>query len=163
MILAVPKTFGVVSNGDRIPYISKHKLSSTISLQTIKFQLHINANYNGKFSTIADGSVEIPSYFTLDASLMYKLTNAVTFKSRILNILDESYAVSRAPAGLRPGHPFGVYAGLRLNFKLMKNLFLHSFVILSLFLVQKDNLTSLIYTLRGITKLMKFNMKILQN
>ncbi len=108
--------WGVVSNGDRIPYISKHKLSSTISLQTIKFQLHLNANYNGKFSTIADGSVEIPSYFTLDASLMYKLTNAVTFKSRILNILDESYAVSRAPAGLRPGHPFGVYAGFEIKF-----------------------------------------------
>ncbi len=108
--------WGVVSNGDRIPYISKHKLSSTISLQTIKFQLHLNANYKGKFSTIADGSVEIPSYFTLDASLMYKLTNAVTFKSRILNILDESYAVSRAPAGLRPGHPFGVYAGFEIKF-----------------------------------------------
>ena len=108
--------WGVVSNGDRIPYIPKHQLNSTISLQTIKFQLHLNANYNGKFSTIADGSVEIPAYFTLDASLMYRLTAAVTFKSRILNILDESYAVSRAPAGLRPGHPFGVYAGFEVKF-----------------------------------------------
>ncbi len=106
----------MVSNGDRIPYIPKHQLNSTISLQTIKFQLHLNANYNGKFSTIADGSAEIPAYFTLDASLMYRLTAAVTFKSRILNILDESYAVSRAPAGLRPGHPFGVYAGFEVKF-----------------------------------------------
>jgi Fe(3+) dicitrate transport protein len=47
---------------------------------------------------------------------MYRLTAAVTFKSRILNILDESYAVSRAPAGLRPGHPFGVYAGFEVKF-----------------------------------------------
>ncbi len=108
--------WGVVSNGDRIPYIPKHQLNSTISLQTNKFELHLNANYNGKFSTIADGSVEIPAYFILDASLMYRLSTAVTFKSRILNILDESYAVSRAPAGLRPGHPFGVYAGFEVKF-----------------------------------------------
>ena len=108
--------WGAVSNGDRIPYIPKHHLSSSISLQTDKFELNLNANYNGKFSTIADGSVDIPAYFILDASMMYRLSETVTLKSRILNMLDESYAVSRAPAGLRPGHPFGVYAGFDVRF-----------------------------------------------
>jgi len=108
--------WGAVSNGDSIPYIPKHHLSSTISLQTDKFELNLNANYNGKFSTIADGSVDIPAYFILDASLKYRLSEAVTLKSRVLNMLDESYAVSRAPAGLRPGHPFGVYAGFDVRF-----------------------------------------------
>ena len=108
--------WGAVSNGDRIPYIPKHQLSSSISLQTDKFELNLNANYNGKFSTIADGSVDIPAYFILDASMMYRLSETVTLKSRILNMLDESYAVSRAPAGLRPGHPFGVYAGFDIRF-----------------------------------------------
>jgi len=108
--------WGAVSNGDRIPYIPKHQLSSSIGLQTDKFELNLNANYNGKFSTIADGSVDIPAYFILDASMMYRLSETVTLKSRILNMLDESYAVSRAPAGLRPGHPFGVYAGFDIRF-----------------------------------------------
>ena len=108
--------WGAVSNGDRIPYIPKHQLSSSISLQTDKFELNLNANYNGKFSTIADGSVDIPAYFILDASMIYRLSETVTLKSRILNMLDESYAVSRAPAGLRPGHPFGVYAGFDVRF-----------------------------------------------
>ena len=108
--------WGAVNNGDRIPYIPKHHLSSSISLQTDKFELNLNANYNGKFSTIADGSVNIPAYFILDASMTYRLSETLTLKSRILNMLDESYAVSRAPAGLRPGHPFGVYAGFDIRF-----------------------------------------------
>jgi Fe(3+) dicitrate transport protein len=108
--------WGAVNNGDRIPYIPKHHLSSSISLQTDKFELNLNANYNGKFSTIADGSVNIPAYFILDASMTYRLSETLTLKSRILNMLDESYTVSRAPAGLRPGHPFGVYAGFDIRF-----------------------------------------------
>ena len=108
--------WGAVNNGDRIPYIPKHHLSSSISLQTDKFELNLNANYNGKFSTIADGSVNIPAYFILDASMTYRLSETLTLKSRILNMLDESYTVSRAPAGLRPGHPFGVYAGFDVRF-----------------------------------------------
>jgi Fe(3+) dicitrate transport protein len=108
--------WGAVNNGDRIPYIPKHHLSSSISLQADKFELNLNANYNGKFSTIADGSVNIPAYFILDASMTYRLSETLTLKSRILNMLDESYTVSRAPAGLRPGHPFGVYAGFDIRF-----------------------------------------------
>jgi len=34
----------------------------------------------------------------------------------VINLMDETYAVARVPAGLRPGHPFGIYAGLRLNY-----------------------------------------------
>ena len=108
--------WGVVSNGDSIPYIPKHHLSTTVSLQTNKFELNLNANYNGKFSTVADGTLSIPAYFILDASMMYRLSETVTLKSRVLNMLDERYAVSRAPAGLRPGHPFGVYAGFDVRF-----------------------------------------------
>ena len=37
-------------------------------------------------------------------------------KSKILNLFDRKYAVSRAPAGLRPGHPLGIYAGFEYKF-----------------------------------------------
>jgi len=40
----------------------------------------------------------------------------ITYTSKIINLLDEKYAVSRAPAGLRPGHPFGIYTGLEYKF-----------------------------------------------
>lgn len=108
--------WGEVNNGDRIPYIPQHVLNATISLQTHKFDFNLNANYNGAFSTVANGSVEIPSYFIFDASVGYELSSNMTLKSKVINLFDETYAVSRAPAGLRPGHPFGVYVGFDLTF-----------------------------------------------
>ena len=108
--------WGEVSNGDRIPYIPQHQLNSSISFEANKFELNLNANYNGKFSTVADGSIEIPSYLIFDVSFKYKLRSDITLKSKILNLFDNKYAVSRAPAGLRPGHPFGIYTGFEYKF-----------------------------------------------
>ena len=108
--------WGEVSNGDRIPYIPQHQLNSNIGIKTTKFEINFNGNYNGKFSTIADSSIEIPSYFIFDISLKYKVRPGITFTSKIINLFDENYAVSRAPAGLRPGHPFGIYAGFEYLF-----------------------------------------------
>ena len=61
--------WGEVSDGDRIPYIPQHQLNSSISFEANKFELNLNANYNGKFSTVANGSIEIPSYLIFDISL----------------------------------------------------------------------------------------------
>ena len=108
--------WGEVSNGDRIPYIPQHQLNSNIGIKINKFEINFNGNYNGKFSTIADSSIEIPSYFIFDISLKYKVRPGITFTSKIINLFDENYAVSRAPAGLRPGHPFGIYAGFEYLF-----------------------------------------------
>ena len=108
--------WGEVSNGDRIPYIDKHQLNSSISFQADKYEINLSGNYNGKFSTIANGSVEIPSYLIFDISFRYNLSSDITFRSKILNLFDKDYAVSRAPAGLRPGHPFGIYAGFEYRF-----------------------------------------------
>ena len=108
--------WGEVSNGDRIPYIPQHQLNSNIGIKTNKFEINFNGNYNGKFSTIADSSIEIPSYFIFDISFKYKVRPGITYTSKIINLFDENYAVSRAPAGLRPGHPFGIYAGFEYLF-----------------------------------------------
>ena len=108
--------WGEVSNGDRIPYIPIHQLNSSISFQADKYEINLSGNYNGKFSTIANSSVEIPSYLIFDISFRYNLSSDITFRSKILNLFDKDYAVSRAPAGLRPGHPFGIYAGFEYRF-----------------------------------------------
>ena len=108
--------WGEVSNGDRIPYIPQHQLNSNIGFKTNKFEINLNGNYNGKFSTIADGSIEIPSYFIFDISFKYKVKPGITFTSKAINLFDENYSVSRAPAGLRPGHPFGFYGGFEYVF-----------------------------------------------
>jgi Fe(3+) dicitrate transport protein len=52
----------------------------------------------------------------LDASVHYKVNNRLRIQSNIVNALNSTYAVSRLPHGLRPGHPFGINVGLRYGF-----------------------------------------------
>ena len=108
--------WGEVNDGDRIPYIPQHKLNTSLGFKTNKLEFNLNANYNGKFSTLANGSEQISSYLVCDLSINYIIKSNLTLKSKILNIFDEKYAVSRAPAGLRPGHPFGIYTGVEFKF-----------------------------------------------
>lgn len=113
--------WGVVTAGDELPYISKHQFNATISLEHEKFQLNLNTRFNGEFRTIA-GTGTIPSNekvasnLVVDFSGKYRLTKKLQVTANIINLFDNTYAVSRVPAGLRPGHPFGVYAGLEFMF-----------------------------------------------
>lgn len=108
--------WGEVNNGDQIPYIPKHQFSSSLSYRISKLDVNLNASYNGKFSTLANGTEEISSYLILDLSMKYRIKKDIFLKSKILNLLDKKYAVSKAPAGLRPGHPFGIYTGIEYKF-----------------------------------------------
>jgi Fe(3+) dicitrate transport protein len=113
--------WGAVTVGDELPYISKHQFNMAITLEHQKFEINLNGRYNGKFRTQA-GAGPIPqdelvaSNFILDLSGKYRYSNNLSFTANIINVLDESYAVARVPAGLRPGHPFGIYAGIALNY-----------------------------------------------
>ena len=108
--------WGEVNNGDQIPYIPKHQFSSSLSYRVSKLDINLNASYNGKFSTLANGTEEISSYLILDLSMKYRIKKDIFLKSKILNLSDKKYAVSKAPAGLRPGHPFGIYTGIEYKF-----------------------------------------------
>ncbi|MGB5368965.1 MAG: TonB-dependent receptor [Flavobacteriaceae bacterium] len=113
--------WGTVTVGDELPYISKHQFNIALALEHQKFEINLNGRYNGKFRTQA-GSGPIPpeelvaSNFIIDFSGKYRFSNNLSFTANIINVLDESYAVARVPAGLRPGHPFGIYAGIALNY-----------------------------------------------
>jgi len=113
--------WGEVTEGDELPYIAKHQFNASISLEHKAFELNLNARYNGAFRTVAgtediNDSNGVTSNFILDFSGKYHFTNYLSFTGNVINLLDETYAVSRVPAGLRPGHPFGAYAGIELRF-----------------------------------------------
>jgi len=113
--------WGEVAAGDELPYIAKHQFNTSIALEHKKFELSINGRYNGAFRTVA-GTDEITqangvtSNFIIDASGKYFLTNYLQLTANMINLLDTTYIVSRVPSGLRPGHPFGIYAGFEFNF-----------------------------------------------
>lgn len=113
--------WGEVNIGDEVPYISRHQFYTSIAIENEQFSLNLSGRYNGAFRTQA-GSGNIPSNekvaanFIIDAGGRYKLNKNLSLTANVINLLDETYATARVPAGLRPGHPFGVYAGFELNY-----------------------------------------------
>lgn len=105
--------FGEVSVGDEIPYIAKNQFNLNLGLGYEKFAVDLGARYIDAFRTQA-GTGTIPtnlrvdSNFVVDLSGRYFYNSHFTFSFNIINLFDTTYAVSRVPAGLRPGHPFGV-------------------------------------------------------
>ena len=113
--------WGEVTAGDELPYLSRHQWNATFGLEHKDFELNFNARYNGAFRTQA-GSGSIPASelvdnnFILDFAGKYHYNEHISLTANVINLLDETYAVSRVPAGLRPGHPFGIYAGISLRY-----------------------------------------------
>jgi Fe(3+) dicitrate transport protein len=52
----------------------------------------------------------------VDLGGRYRFNKHLALTANAINLLDETYAVARVPAGLRPGHPFGIYAGIELRY-----------------------------------------------
>jgi Fe(3+) dicitrate transport protein len=112
--------WGAVASGDEVPYISRHQFNAGLSFIAEKFEAHANARYRGEFRTQAgSGDIltneKVGSNFILDISAKYHLTNNFSLTTNVINMLDTEYEVSRVPAGLRPGHPFGIYGGFEFR------------------------------------------------
>ncbi len=113
--------WGEVKAGDELPYISKNQFNIGFSLEHKKFELNLNTRFNGEFRTLA-GSGDIPedekvaSNLIIDFQGKYFINQQLSFTTNIINLLDKTYVASRVPAGLRPGHPFGIYVGLNFRF-----------------------------------------------
>lgn len=113
--------WGEVENGDELPYIAKHQFNASISLEHSKFELHLNGRQNGAFRTTAGTETinetnGIASNFIVDCSGKYHIKNNLSITGMVINMLDHTYAVSKVPAGFRPGHPFGIYGGIEFRF-----------------------------------------------
>jgi Fe(3+) dicitrate transport protein len=113
--------WGEVNEGDELPYIPKHQFNVMLSLEHANYELNLSGRYNGEFRTRAgEGTIPkdeiVESNFIIDFSAKYHFSSAFSLTGNIINMLDETYAVSRVPAGLRPGHPFGANLGLEFSF-----------------------------------------------
>jgi Fe(3+) dicitrate transport protein len=113
--------WGDVSVGDEMPYIPKHQFNAMIGLEHQKFEMSLSGRYNGEFRTVAGtGSIpqneRVDANFIIDFAAKYHLAKQLSLTTTVINLLDEAYAVARVPAGLRPGHPFGIYGGLEFRF-----------------------------------------------
>lgn len=113
--------WGEVEAGDQLPYLPEHQFNIMVSLEHEKYELNASGRYLGAFRTMAGaGSIpaneKIDSNFVLDFSAKYHFNKHLSLMGNIFNALDTTYAVSRVPAGLRPGMPFAANAGLEFRF-----------------------------------------------
>lgn len=113
--------FGEVTAGDEMPYIAKNQFNLNFGLMHKKFAVDLGARYIDAFRTQA-GTATIPtnlrvdSNFVVDLAGRYFYNDHFTFSANIINLFDTTYAVSRVPAGLRPGHPFGINFSIAYGF-----------------------------------------------
>ncbi len=113
--------YGEVAIGDEIPYIAKNQLNFLAGLIHKGFQVNLNARYIGAVRTLAgQGKIQpenkVESSIVLDISGAYQLNDYLSLTANIINLLDNEYVASRQPAGLRPGHPFGINSGIVVRF-----------------------------------------------
>ena len=112
--------WGVVSYGDRVPYIPKNQWTITARLEHQRYEMNLSSRFNGAFATQATKGVgesveEVPSNFIVDFSAKYHLNSHLRLTAQIVNLFNEVYLAARVPAGFRPGHPFGSTVGVQFN------------------------------------------------
>lgn len=113
--------WGTVSSGDKLPYLANNQICFNLTLEHAKFSFSFGGKYTSDMRTVA-GSDEIasneliPSTFILDAGAKYHVHRNVSLVCNVINLTNETYLVSTRPAGLRPGMPFAVQAGLKATF-----------------------------------------------
>ena len=113
--------WGTVATGDEMPYLPKHQFNVGVDAIYKNLSVNISGSGNSKMRTIA-GSENIDlvpntdSYFLIDISASYQITSTTQFVFDVRNLTDKTYLVSRRPAGLRPGLPRMIQAGIKLTF-----------------------------------------------
>ncbi len=114
------KPWGDVESGDHLPYLPAHQASMGVGIDRPLWRMELFGNYSSPARTTA-GSGEIPDgegtdgRFIMDLSGEYSITPAARAFVSINNLADNVYNAARRPAGLRPGLPRRLMAGLKLE------------------------------------------------
>jgi Fe(3+) dicitrate transport protein len=109
--------WGNVQAGDEMPYIPEHQLRATAGIGNDTWRMDIAANYLGKMRAEAGQGAYLDAE-TIDSRVVWDLVASWQFSDslstyvKVDNLLDETYAAARRPAGLRPGLPRTAYVGL---------------------------------------------------
>ncbi len=114
-------SWGRVFIGDEIPYINKHNLNANIGVTYKRFEANVGIRYNGDMRTEPGQGViaerqKVPAHTIIDASVTARINKHLSVKVNAINLTNKTYLVSRHPSGLRPGHPFGIFAGINLRY-----------------------------------------------
>ena len=118
-------------DGAKVPYVPEFQFTVGTGIEFPRWGIFVDATYVDETFTTASNTVNqidpntgkpnanfgtTDSYFVIDVSGKYKITDGVNAVISLYNITDEAYIVSRHPIGPRPGKPFTVAIGAETKF-----------------------------------------------
>jgi len=120
---------GTITKGEFIPFITPQLLSLSLGLESEKMNITLVSRYVGNTRIKTGNPTEIiasstakyndvntiEEYWVVDLSGNYRLTKFISLFSTINNVLNNRYIVANLPQGFRPGMPFSVNFGAKIN------------------------------------------------
>ncbi len=113
--------WGSVAVGDELPYIPNHQLSARFGVETDRWGGDVAVSYVDAVRAVAgQGAIppdqKIEDHVVTDMSAFVVPRDGVRLTAAVRNVFDDTYAVARRPAGLRPGLPRTVLFGVTLDY-----------------------------------------------
>ena len=118
-----------ITKGEFIPFITPQLLSLSLGLESEKMNITLVSRYVGNTRIKTGNPTEIIAssnakyndvntigeYWVVDLSGNYRWTKFISLFSTINNALNNRYIVANLPQGFRPGMPFSVNFGAKIN------------------------------------------------
>lgn len=113
--------WGMVMEGDELPYLPHHQLAVTAGLKTPRWELAATTRYQGEARDVAgqgpiDPSTHLAPLFTIDLAAHAKLRPWAELYVTCSNLLDEQVIIARRPYGARPNPPRMFAFGYKARF-----------------------------------------------
>lgn len=113
--------WGTVEAGDTMPFVPEHQFNVAVSLEDDKWAMTVNVNYVAEVRASAgQGAIAanniIEDRVVVDFEAEYQITDRFGVFAAVDNVFDETYMVSRTPAGVRPGKPLSFQVGFKASF-----------------------------------------------
>ena len=113
--------WGMVEEGDELPYLPRHQVSLSASAKTPRFEAGASARYQAASRDVAGQGEIAPevtaaSLFTIDLDFHARLHDLAELYATCTNLLDEQVIISRRPYGARPNPPRMFALGYKARF-----------------------------------------------
>jgi Fe(3+) dicitrate transport protein len=112
--------WGDVEAGDSLPYLPRHQFYASVALESTSWLAGVNATATSRMRTQAGQGDFIESestdaFVVWNAFAEYEVARAARLFVNVQNLADSTYIVARAPAGVRPGLPRTLMAGIKFR------------------------------------------------